>query len=670
MKSKIYTGTLMHERVGPVKHRFVYPVYFFCFDLDELTAGHVRSALFSFNTFSVFSIFETDYLQHGEGSLRGKLEDLLRAHGLTASIPRIELVTTARFFGHVFNPASFFYCYGTDGTLRALVTQVNNTFGETHLYFCIEPVWDETTRLYRGRTAKDFHVSPFFDRTGEYDFVFSKTGETIDLNVNLYRENKPALLAQMTGRSQPLTTRSLWGTILKFPLSIFLTLPRIHWQAARLYFEKKLPAYKKPAPESRMTIRTALPSIHHKVCMRLLFPFLERLQKGRLTLAFPDGSQRVFGGKQPGSDGLIQIRDYRFFVRLAKDAGIGLGEGYMEHDWDTPDLTKLLNLLIDNKPYLESHNPFFEVLSRWFNRGRHLLRKNTILMSKKNIQEHYDLGNRFYEQFLDETWMYSCAIFKTPEDDLAEAQLRKLHRVIDKAHMGPETNVLEVGCGWGGFAIEAVRRTGCRVTGITLSEEQLKLARQRVEEAGLAHRIDFQLCDYRHMTGLYDRIVSIEMLEAVGHEYFDDYFKTLDRLLKPEGRAVIQVITIPDERYENYRVSCDFIQKHIFPGGHLPSLGALKESIARASAFQIKETEDIGPHYAETLRRWRLRFNARRAEILKLGYPERLFRAWNYYFSYCEAAFDARYIHDLHIVLARAGASESVCHENSQSTTR
>ncbi len=167
----------------------------------------------------------------------------------------------------------------------------------------------------------------------------------------------------------------------------------------------------------------------------------------------------------------------------------------------------------------------------------------------------------------------------------------------------------------------------------------------------------------RDMTGLYDRIVSIETLEAVGHEYFDDYFKTLDRLLKPGGRAVIQVITIPDERYENYRLSCDFIQKHIFPGGHLPSLGALKESIARASAFQVLQTEDIGPHYAETLRRWRLRFNARRAEILKLGYPERLFRAWNYYFSYCEAAFDARYIHDLHIVLARAGAAESLSDE-------
>jgi len=664
VSSKIYTGTLMHERLGPVKHRFVYPVYFFCFDLDELTRRKTDNLIFSFNRFNLFSIREEDYLQRGEGSLRGKLEDLLRAHGITADIPRVELITTARFFGHVFNPASFFYCYDSAGMLRAMVTQVNNTFGETHLYLCVDPVWDEATGLYRGKAAKAFHVSPFFDRTGEYDFIFSKTGGTIDLNVNLYRENKPALLAQMTGRAQPLTSGALWATLLRFPLSVFLTLPRIHWQAARLYFEKKLPAYKKPVPASRMTIRTVLPGLRHKLCMSLLLPFFERLQKGRLTLAFPDGSQRVFGGKQPGRDALIQIHHYDFFVRLAKDAGIGLGEGYMEQDWDTPDLSGLLNLLIDNKPYLENKNAFFEVLSRWFNRGKHLLRKNTVVMSKKNIQEHYDLGNKFYEQFLDETWMYSCAIFQSPEDDLAEAQLRKLHSVIDKAQIGPEAHVLEVGCGWGGFAIEAVRRTGCRVTGITLSEEQLKLARERVEKAGLSHRIDFQLCDYRHMTGLYDRIVSIEMLEAVGHEYFDDYFKTLDRLLKPHGRAVIQVITIPDERYENYRVSCDFIQKHIFPGGHLPSLGALKESIARASAFQVLQTEDIGPHYAETLRRWRLRFNARRAEILKLGYPERLFRAWNYYFSYCEAAFDARYIHDLHIVLARAGAAESLSDEN------
>lgn len=670
IKSKIYTGSLMHERLGPAKHRFVYPVYFFCFDLDELTNGRLDNPIFSLNRFNLFSIRETDYLQRGPEPLRGKLEDLLRAHGITANIPRVELVTTARFLGHVFNPASFFYCYDENDQLRAFVTQVNNTFGETHLYICVDPAWDKNTELYRGKAAKAFHVSPFFDRSGEYDFVFSKTGEVIDLNVNLFRENKPALLAQMTGRSQPLTTGNLWGTLMRFPLSILLTLPRIHWQAARLYFEKKLPAYKKPVPASRMTVRTVLPGLRHKLCMRLLFPFFDRIRKGRLTLAFPDGSQRVFGGKLPGRDALIQIHHYNFFIRLAKDAGIGLGEGYMEQDWDTPDLTGLLNLLIDNKPYLENKNAFFEVLSRWLNRGKHLLRKNTVLMSKKNIQEHYDLGNRFYEQFLDETWMYSCAIFQSPEDDLADAQLRKLHSVIDKAQIGPEAHVLEVGCGWGGFAIEAVRRTGCRVTGITLSEEQLKLARERVDKAGLSHRIDFQLCDYRHMTGLYDRIVSIEMLEAVGHEYFDDYFKTLDRLLKPEGRAVIQVITIPDERYENYRISCDFIQKHIFPGGHLPSLGALKQSIARASAFHVIQTEDIGPHYAETLRRWRLRFNAKRAEILKLGYPERLFRAWNYYFSYCEAAFDARYIHDLHIVLTREKNPESLRHENYQSSAR
>ncbi len=664
VNSKVYTGKLLHERLAPVKHRFEYPVYFFCFDLDELPEIARKIPCFGHNRFNLFSFYDGDYLQRGPGTLRGKLADLLRAQGLDIELKRIELVTTARFLGHVFNPASFFYVYDAAGQLRALVTQVNNTFGEMHVYTCIDPVWDGAARLYRGQSAKVFHVSPFFDRTGEYKFVVSHPGETVDLNVNLYREGKPALLAQMTGKARPLTSGSLFATLVRFPLSVFLTLPRIHWQAARLYFEKKLPAFKKPVPKSRMTLRMALPGFRQRLCMRLLLPFFERIQKGRLTLAFPDGTRRVFGGKHPGIEALIQIQHYDFFLRLARDAGIGLGEGYMEEDWETPDLTAVLNLLIENKPYLEHQNAFFEVLSRWINRGKHVLRKNTIHMSKKNIQEHYDLGNAFYEQFLDETWMYSCAVFVTPDEDLAQAQLRKLHMVIDKAQIGPDDHVLEVGCGWGGFALEAVRRTGCRVTGITLSEEQLKLASARVEEAGLSDRIEFKLCDYRHVTGHFDRIVSIEMLEAVGHEYFDDYFKTLDRLLKPGGRTVIQVITIPDDRYENYRLNCDFIQKHIFPGGHLPSLEALKESIGRASRFTLAGTEDIGPHYAETLRHWRMRFNAHRLAIKALGYPERLLRAWNYYFSYCEAGFDSRHIHNLQLILTQSSTPEILSHEN------
>lgn len=652
--SKIYTGALMHERLTPLRHRFDYPVYFFCFDLDELPEIGRRIPFFGYNRFDLFSFYDRDYLQRGPGTLRGKITDLLRTQGLDINLGKIELVTTARLLGHVFNPASFFYCYDEAGHLRALVTQVNNTFGEMHVYLCTHLTHNAQTGMFHATSDKAFHVSPFFDRTGRYDFVVTLPEAKIDLNVNLYRENKAALLAQMKGTGKPLTKGSLLKTMLCYPLSVFLTLPRIHWQAARLYFQKKLPAYKKPVPSNRMTLRTALPNLRQKLCMTLLFPFFERIVKGRLTLAFPDGTSRVFGGIEPGRDALIQIHHYNFFTRLAKEAGIGLGEGYMEEDWETPDLSAVLNLLIENKPFLEHKNAFFEVLSRWFNRGRHLLRENTIHMSKKNIEAHYDLGNPFYACFLDETWMYSAAFFENDDDDLATAQLRKIHKLIDKAQITADDHVLEVGCGWGSFAIVAAQRTGCRVTGITLSKEQLKLAQERAAAAGVSDRVDFQLCDYRHVTGLYDKIVSIEMLEAVGHEYFDDYFKALDRLLKPEGRIAIQVITIPDDRYESYRMSCDFIQKHIFPGGHLPSLEALEESMRRVSSFRLADREDIGLHYAETLRRWRMRFNAKRAEILKLGYAERLFRAWNYYFSYCEAGFDSKHIHDFQLVLTRS----------------
>ena len=655
MNSKIYSGQLMHARLQPVEHRFNYPVYFYSFDLDELEALQKQLPLFGYNRWNLISLHDKDYLDRGPGTIREKLLRFLRAKGLDQGIARIELVTGARYFGYVFNPASFFYCYDADGELAVAVTQVNNTFGEMHLYISPKPARQATASLRRGTALKEFHVSPFFDRQGEYEFLFSPLGAQADICVNLYKEGRPALLAQLTGKASVLDTGNLIKTVLRFPFSAALAVPRIHWQALKLHFQKKLPVYKKPVPSSPMTIRTALPGFSHKIAMALVLPFLDRLQKGRLTLVYPDGRRQVFGNKRPGFEALIQIHHYRFFSRLARAAGIGLGEGYMEEDWDTPDLTAVLQLFVDNKPFLEKRGVFFETLSRLLNRWRHLTHKNSVGKSRKNIREHYDLGNDFFEIFLDETMTYSCAFFRGEDEDLEEAQRHKIRMMIKKAKIGPDDHVLEIGSGWGAFAIEAVRQTGCRVTGLTLSEEQLKLATFRVGEAGLSDRIEFKLCDYRNMTGTFDRIVSIEMLEAVGHEFLGTYFQSVDRLLAPDGIAVIQVITIPDQRYESYRRGCDFIQKHIFPGGHLPSLTALSEKMTQFSSLMVENLENIGPHYAETLKRWRLRFNARRRDIEKLGYPARMIRAWNYYFSYCEAGFASRHLNNLQLVLTRPG---------------
>ena len=248
---------------------------------------------------------------------------------------------------------------------------------------------------------------------------------------------------------------------------------------------------------------------------------------------------------------------------------------------------------------------------------------------------------------------YSCGIFRSETENLEQAQRNKLWAMITKARIGAEDHVLEIGCGWGGFALEAVRETGCRVTGITLSKEQHAFACRRVAEAGLQDRITLLLRDYRHVEGRFDRIVSIEMLEAVGHKYFGDFFRCCDRLLKPKGLAVLQTITIPDHRYDRYRKGCDWIQKHIFPGGHLPSLGALCRAMAENSRFFVEHLENIGIHYARTLREWRLRFERNVDKVAELGFDRTFQRKWLYYLSFCEAAFGTRSLGNLQLVLTR-----------------
>ena len=292
-------------------------------------------------------------------------------------------------------------------------------------------------------------------------------------------------------------------------------------------------------------------------------------------------------------------------------------------------------------------------LSRFAHRILHTRRRNTPQGSRRNIHEHYNLGNDFYCLWLDpETLLYSCAVFERPDQTLADAQIAKIRRVLEMAGIRPEHHVLEIGCGWGGFAIEAVRLTGCRVTGITISEAQLELAQARVQAAGLADRIELRLLDYRDLDGRYDRIVSIEMLEAVGHEYFECFFRKCNGALKPEGRIVLQVITIPHERYASYRRSPDWIQKHIFPGGVLPSREILATAMETAG-LRIGQADNIGQHYPPTLRAWREQFNAHAADLSRMGFDTTFQRKWNYYFAYCEAGFATGHIDDWLLALVR-----------------
>ncbi|MEX0868729.1 MAG: cyclopropane-fatty-acyl-phospholipid synthase family protein [Nitriliruptoraceae bacterium] len=385
----------------------------------------------------------------------------------------------------------------------------------------------------------------------------------------------------------------------------------------------------------------------------IVIGMLDRLTSGGVELALPDGSRRTLGAPQHGVVRL-DVRDPAFFSRVLRGASVGAGDSYMDGQWSSDDLVGLLRTVIADRAALARLSPG-AIGQIVLDRARHLARDNRRAAARRNIAAHYDLSNAFYATFLDETMTYSSAVFATDQDSLADAQRNKYTRLIELARIDADCHVLEIGCGWGGFAIHAATTTGCRVTGITLSQAQADEARRRVDAVGLADRVAIELGDYRDVAGTYDRVVSIEMLEAVGHRHLDDYFGTIERVLTGDGLAAFQVITIPEQRYARYRRRPDFIQQRIFPGGHLPSLESMVSSLRRSSSMFVESVDNIGIHYAETLRRWRVRFLAQRDRIGQLGFDERFQRMWEFYLAYCEAAFRARYINDMQFVVTRTG---------------
>lgn len=396
----------------------------------------------------------------------------------------------------------------------------------------------------------------------------------------------------------------------------------------------------------------AIASAADRRAMRSIVAMLENLRVGALRLVLPDGRHRTFG--DPGSElrATLEVAEWRFFRRLITGGSVGVGEAYMEHDFDSDDLVSLIRIMIANRSALRKIT-IGTLLNIAGDKIIHAARANRLGQSERNIQAHYDLSNEFYSLWLDETMTYSAGYFTEPGLSLADAQRAKYRALADKVRLREGEHVLEIGCGWGGFASIAAGEYGARVTGITLSTEQAEYARQRMRDEGLDHLVDIRLVDYREVEGQFDKIVSIEMLEAVGHRYLDDYFEQVDRLLAPDGLASIQVITIPEQRYDAYLRRPDFIQRYIFPGGHLPSLEAMTSSMGDNTDLYVDDVENIGIHYAETLRQWRERFLANVDEVRALGFDDRFVRMWAFYLAYCEGAFLARYINDLHLTLTR-----------------
>jgi len=384
---------------------------------------------------------------------------------------------------------------------------------------------------------------------------------------------------------------------------------------------------------------------------RLIAGWANRLHHGRLTLVFPDGREFHAIGPAQGPSATLKLNSADPVWKLVSKGSLGFAEAYMDGHWESPDMTALLELAILNEDRLDDVVAPSAVLG-WAARLRHRLRRNTRAGSRRNIAFHYDLGNAFYKLWLDESMTYSSALYERPGQSLKDAQEAKYDRILSELAIGPDDHVLEIGCGWGGFAERAIMKTGCRVTGLTLSKEQADFARKRLADAGLADKADIRIEDYRDVVGRFTKIVSIEMFEAVGEENWPIYFNRVRELLAEGGKAVVQVITIDETRFETYRRSADFIQTYIFPGGMLPSVTAFETCAAKAQ-LSVSDCFRFGRDYERTLLAWDRAFIAHWQRIVPMGFDERFFRMWRYYLHYCAAGFRTGRLDVVQFTLAR-----------------
>lgn len=389
---------------------------------------------------------------------------------------------------------------------------------------------------------------------------------------------------------------------------------------------------------------------------RLVLKQLQQLEAGVLTVKEAGRADTLCGdGDNRFPRAEIRIHEASAWRDILTGGGIGAAEAYVAGDWTSPDLTALLRFFTRNIDRMNAFEDRFSWITKPALKGLHWLNRNSREGSRKNIEAHYDLGNALFEIFLDQTMMYSSAVYPDEAANLDEAAVFKLDLICRKLALGPDDRVIEIGTGWGGFALHAARHYGCHVTTTTISREQHDLALERIRDEGLEDRITLLFDDYRDLTGQYDKLVSIEMIEAVGPQYLESYFSQISHLLKPDGLALIQAINMPEQRYDRALRNVDFIQRYIFPGSFIPSFGAILEAVRRQTDLVMVQSDDFGFHYARTLHDWRLRFMDARRRIRELGYDEAFIRLWDFYFSYCEAGFSERAIGVSQILFAKPG---------------
>lgn len=389
-----------------------------------------------------------------------------------------------------------------------------------------------------------------------------------------------------------------------------------------------------------------------RLARRLLLRSVSELSHGYVKIS--EGGDAFHAGDESADlHAELNVNHPRFYRRAAFGGSLGAAESFLDGDWTCDNLTALLRIFGRNLDLSDRMDRGLPKLAKWVASFAHRLRANTRRGSRRNIQDHYDLSNDFFALFLDERMMYSCAYFEEPNATIDAAQTAKLDRICRKLQLSHDDHVLEIGTGWGGFAEYAARNYGCRVTTTTISEEQFDLANRRISDAGLTDRVNIRLDDYRDLSGKYDKLVSIEMIEAVGHKFLGEFFSKCGELLRDDGLMLIQGITMPERRYKQYLRSVDFIQRFVFPGACLTTQAAMTNAAAENTDLRVTHLEDLSAHYAETLRRWRLRFFERLEDVRSLGFPDRFLRLWDYYLCYCEAGFEERLTGLVQMVFAR-----------------
>ena len=648
MKSKICTGHTTHTRISPIKRYFKYHLNYLLVDLDDASKLN-KLHLFKWNSRLFFSINDQDYLLPGSEPLKTKLNSFMRQHSPETNYQSTFLLTCPKFFGLNFNPVNFFFLLDPEQNITSIIAEVHNTFKEKHLYLLTDPI-EKKNGLYFEH-SKNFHVSPFFNVEGKYCFLFSKKIDMIDISINYYKGNTHMFNAHLKLDTQPLRPYGFFKMTLNFLFTAASTFPRILFQATKLKFFHRLPHFKNMGLRSNQSFSRKSPSFLSKISMRMVNHYLKNISHGHLRIECPNGEVLSYGDSNASLSATIIVDDYRFFTYLLTRSDIGLSDSYIHHFWRTTRLDDIFNIFILNASQLKTTN-IISSIWKFMASIQHRLKRNNISNAKKNIYEHYDLGNDFFKLFLDERRVYSSGIFSTPSISLEEAQITKFNHALGLADVNQHHRILEIGSGWGGLAIHAAQTIGCHVTTVTISQEQYNYVKQEINRLHLDAKIEVKLMDYRLLTGKYDRIISIEMLEAVGHDYLRTYFSKCHDLLHRDGKAVFQCIMIPDDRYDTYRKSVDFIQKYIFPGGHLPSPSALKSAVS-SSNLEWVESHDITEHYVPTLKAWEKQFMSNEQAILNMGFDSSFIKTWTYYFNYCAAAFNSNYIYNHQFVIQK-----------------